>query len=273
MFAVLIALCAASGALEAAGAPPRPSLTAESPELARLREAKALRYAQRYYEAAHAYRRFLADFPNSARTPEARFWLAASLEQDQRWDEAAAAYTDFLEEHPDQRLLGKEARLNRLRCWGIRQGQSPSATPGLLAALQDDLPEAQVVAALQLAKVGDRRGVSALQRGLTMPAYADAATLALNALNVKPAPPSDSPQGRFLVLRIQEAGKKDPITIRLALGLARVVENYLSSEQIRLARSRGVPLENLTQRALDAPKGTLLLSVDDGKSHVAVTVE
>lgn len=255
--------------------PPRrpvPASLPETPGEPLLREAKALRYGQRFYEAADRYRRFLADHPDSSRVWEARFWLAATLEQDQRWDEAAAAYSAFLEAHPEQGLLAREAKLNRVRCWGIRQGQSPGATPGLVAALGDETPEVRVFAALQLAKRGDRRGVDALQAGLALPAYADAASLALIQLGLKPQATAPA-QGRFLVIRIQEAGRPEAVTIRLAASLARAVENYLSDAQIQQARLKGVPLERLTDRALELPKGSTLLSVEDGKSKVTVTVE
>lgn len=252
---------------------PAPPALPEAPGEALLREAKALRYGQRFFEAADRYRRFLADHPDSSRAWEARFWLAATLEQDQRWDEAAAAYTAFLQAHPDQGMLAREAKLNRVRCWGIRQGQQPEATPGLVAALGDDIPEVRVFAALQLAKRGDRRGVDALQTGLALPAYADAASLALIQLGLKPQADATTTQARFLVIRIQEAGQKEAVTIRLAAGLARAVENYLSDDQIQQARRKGIPLDRLTDRALELPKGSVLLSVEDGKSKVTVTVE
>lgn len=260
---------------EAELAPPRRPASPVLPQVpgeALLREAKALRYGQRFYEAAERYRRFQAEHPQSARLWEARFWLAATLEQDQRWDEAAAAYSAFLQAHPDQGMLVREAKLNRVRCWGIRQGQSPEAAPGLVAALGDEVPEVRVFAALQLAKRGDRRGVDALQAGLALPAYADAASLALIQLGVKPQAASPA-QARFLVIRIQEAGKKESVTIRLAASLARAVENYLSDDQLQQARRKGVPLDHLTDRALELPKGSILLSVEDGKSKVTVTVE
>jgi tetratricopeptide (TPR) repeat protein len=237
-----------------------------------LREAKALRYAQRWFEAAACYRKFLAAYPGSPRVPDARFWLAASLEADQRWDDAAQAYTDFLNLHPDQRLLGKEARLNRIRCWGIRQGQSPQATPGLLEALRDSAAEVQVAAALQLAKAGDTRAVECLKKGLAMPASADACGLALMGMGVRPGP-APAAQGRFLVIRIREAGKPDTVTVRLALALARAVGNYLSDAQLRQARQKGVDIDGITEQALSLPKGSVLLSVDDGKSSIQVTVE
>lgn len=244
----------------------------EAPGDALLREAKALRYGQRFFEAADRYRRFLAEHSSSSRTAEARFWLAATLEQDQRWDEAAAAYTDFLVRHPDERLLGKEASLNRVRCWGIRQGQSPAATPGLVAALTDERPEVQVAAALQLAKTRDARAVDALQKGLGMPAQADACSLALVSLGVKPqALPTQA--SRFLVMRIREKGKPNPVTIRLSLALARALENYLSDEHLRQARNKGVELGNLSDRASSLPKGSLLFSVEDKQSSVTVSVE
>ena len=244
----------------------------EGPEDALLREGKALRYAQRWYEATALYRKFLAAYPGSTRVPDARFWLAASLESDQRWDEAASAYTEFLALHPDQRLLGREAKLNRIRCWGLRQGQAPQASPGLLEALQDPAPEVQVAAALQLAKVGDPRAVAGLRKGLTLPSCADASSLALISMGVKPVP-SASAQGRFLVIRIKESGKPDTVTIRLALTLARAVGNYLTDAQVRQARAKGVDLEGITDQAASLPKGSVLLSVDDGKSSVTVTVE
>lgn len=260
---------------EPAAPPRRPASKpqAEAPGEALLREAKSLRYGQRFYEAAAAYRRFLAEYPGSSKTWEARFWLAATLEQDQRWDEAAAAYTEFLARHPDQGLLGKEARLNRVRCWGIRQGQHPEATPGLVSALADPIPEIRVAAALQLAKTGDRRGVDILQQGLGMSSHADACSLALIQLGVKPQPVAGAPAPRYVVIRIQEAGKKDAITIRLAATLARAVENYLSDAQVAQAQKRGIHLDHLTDKALELPKGSVLLSVDDGKSKVTVTVE
>ncbi len=244
----------------------------ESPADALLREAKVLRYAQRFFEAAALYRRHLNEYRTSSRASEARFWLAASLEQDQRWDEAAAAYTDFLIQHPDERMLGKEARLNRVRCWGIRQNQAPDATPGLLAALADEALEVQVAAALQLAKTRDRRAVDTLQKGLTLASQAEACRLALTSMGATPQPQTSS-NARFLVMRIREKGKKDPVTIRLALSLARAMENYLSNEQILQARKKGFELSNLSDRAASLPKGSLLFSVEDGKSGIDVTVE
>lgn len=251
--------------------PPR-LIAKEAPGDALLREAKGLRYAQRYYEAAALYRRYLNEYPASGRTSEARFWLAATLEQDQRWDGAAEAYTEFLTRHPDERMLGKEARLNRVRCWGVRQGQAPNATPGLLATLRDEAAEVQVAAALQLAKTGDRRAIETLQKGLGMPIQTEACRLALMNLGAKPQlPPSSA--NRFLVMQIREKGKKQPVTIRLALGLARALENYLSEEQLRQARRKGVELSNLSDRAAELPKGSLIFSVEDGKSDITVTVE
>ncbi|BDU78812.1 tetratricopeptide repeat protein [Mesoterricola sediminis] len=239
-----------------------------------LREAKNLRYAGRWYEAAVVYRRFLAEHRASTRVPEARFWLAASLESNQQWDAAAAAYTEFLDKHPDQRLLGKEAKLNRIRCWGITQGQVPQATPGLVAALNDPTLEVQVAAALQLAKTGDARSVPALRRGLEVAASADACSLALLNLGVKPsAAATPATRGRFLVIRIREAGKPDTVTIRLALSLARAVVNYMSDAQIKEARAKGVDLESLTDQAVNLPKGSVLLSVEDPKSSIEVKVE
>ncbi len=266
-----LALLLAMPAMPRPVPPGRPGASRELPAEGLLRKARALRYAQRYWEAAAVYRAFLASHPDSGRAADARFWLAATLEQDQRWDEAAAAYSAFLGAHGDQRMLGREARLNRIRCWGIRQGQSPDATPGLLAALEDPDADVQVAAALQLAKRGERRGVPALQKGLAMPAYAEAASLALARLGEKPK--AASPEAaRFLVIRIQPEGGSE-VKIRVALALARTVENYLSDSQVRQARSRGVDLANLTERAASMPKGSLLLSVEDPKSRVSVTVE
>lgn len=245
----------------------------ESPADALLREAKGLRYAQRWYEAAAAYRRFLAEFPSSSRLPDARFWLAASLEGDQRWDEASAAYTEFLARHPDQRMLGKEARLNRVRCWGIRQWDSPPAAAGLAAALEEGLEEVQVAAALQLAKRQDRRAIPALQKGLKMPTTEEACRLALVAFGVQPDLAGTSTAGRFLVLRIQEKGKPEVVTIRIAMGLARAVGSYLSDEQLRQAEKKGVDLGRLMDEALKSPKGTVLFSLEDSKQKTTLITE
>jgi hypothetical protein len=261
----------------ALAAPTAPRLAAPAvekgdPGSALLHQAKNLRYAQRWFEAAQAYRRFLDTFPTSGQAPVARFWLAATLESDQRWDEAAQAYTTFLEAHPDQRLLGREARLNRIRCWGLRQGQNPAATPGLLAALADPLLEVQVAAALQLAKTADSRAVETLRRGLSLPSAAPACSLALIAMGVKPVQSAASVQGRFLVIRVREPGQPE-VTVRLALSLAMAVTNYLSEAQIRQAQAKGVDLAALNEQAARLPKGSVLLSVEDGKSTVVVSVE
>lgn len=258
--------------------PPEPAAliqraSRESPSDALLREAKGLRYAQRWFEAAAAYRRYLADFPTASRQADARFWLAASLEGDQRWDEAAQAYTDFLQRHPDERMLGKEARLNRVRCWGIRQWDSPKAAEGLEAALTDGLDDVQVAAALQLAKRQDRRAIPALQKGLRMTTTEEACRLALQALGVQPDLAGTSTAGRFLVLRIQEKGKPDVVTIRIALGLARAVGSYLSDEQLRQAEKKGVDLSRLMDEALKAPKGTVLFSLEDAQRKTTLVTE
>ncbi|MFN8011361.1 MAG: tetratricopeptide repeat protein [Holophagaceae bacterium] len=260
-----------------AGFPPEAALVQkgvkESPADALLREAKNLRYAQRWFEATAAYRRFLKDYPTASRQADARFWLAASLEGDQRWDEAAAAYTEFLQRHPDERMLGKEARLNRVRCWGIRQWDSPKAAEGLEAALTDSLDDVQVAAALQLAKRQDRRAIPALQKGLRLPATEEPCRLALQAFGVQPDLAGTSTAGRFLVLRIQEKGKPDVITIRIALGLARAVGSYLSDEQLRQAEKKGVDLNRLMDEALKAPKGTELFSLEDARQKTTVVTE
>lgn len=236
-----------------------------------LREAKNLRYAQRWWEAAEKYRAFIASHPGSPRLADARFWLAASLEQNQQWDDAARAYGEFLGLHPDQRLLQREAKLNRVRCWGMRKGQAPDALPGLVGALQDGEEEVQVAAALQLAQSKDPRSIPPLKKGLALPAYADACSLALVSMGVKPE--ASASQARFLVIRVKEAKKPDVVTIRLALTLARAVESYLSDAQIQQARTRGYDLENLTERASKLPKGSLLFSVEDKDSSVTITVE
>ena len=249
------------------------SVARENPGEALLRQAKNLRYAQRWFEAAQAYRGFLASNPGSGRAAEARFWLAATLESDQRWDEAAEAYTAFLTAHPDQRLLGREARLDRIRCWGIRQGQAEAATPGLLAALEDPSLEVQVAAALQLAKTGNPGCVEALKRGLALPSAAQACSMALVSLGLKPgAPQAASPQVRLLVVRVREAGKAS-VTLRLPLSLALALGNYLSDAQLRQAQAKGIDLATLSEHAATLPKGTVVLAVEDAKSSVAVTVE
>jgi len=75
------------------------------------------------------------------------------------------------------------------------------------------------------------------------------------------------------VLRIKERDKPEVLTVRLALGLARAVGGYLSDEQLRQARRKGVDLDRLMDQALTVPKGSELFSLDDGKSAVTVTVE
>jgi len=245
---------------------------AEQPVDGLFRQGRDLRYAQRWYEASQAYRSLLREFPTSSRAADARYWLAASLEQDQRWDEAAEAYTDFLAKHPDQRMLGKEARLNRVRCWGIRQWDSPAAIAGLAQSLSDEREEVRIAAALQLAKRRDARAVPVLQAGLRADASSEACRLALQAMGIQPQAAGPA-QGRFLVIRVKERGKSEVLTVRLALGLARAVGGYLSDEQLRQAKTKGVDMERLMDQALNAPKGTELFSLDDTKSNVTVTVE
>jgi tetratricopeptide (TPR) repeat protein len=245
---------------------------AENPADALFRQGRDFRYGQRWFEAAQAYRSLIREFPASTRLADARYWLAASLEQDQRWDEAAEAYTDFLTRHPEQRLLGKEARLNRIRCWGLRQWDNPAAATGLGGALAEEREEVRIAAALQLAKRRDARAVPILQAGLNRGAVSEACRLALIGMGAQPQA-AGATEGRFLVVRVRERAKGEPLTIRLALGLARAVGGYLSDEQLRLARKRGVNLEGLTDQALHAPKGTELFSLDDGKTTVTVTVE
>lgn len=258
------------------GVPPAPpaayrlvSLAVEDP----VQEAKRLRYAERWYEAALLYRRYLQENPKGPRSAEARFWLANTLQQDQRWDQAALAYTEFLRSHPEERLLGKEARLNRIQCWGIRQGQSPEAGPGLLAALEDAAAEVRVAAALQLAKVAERRALPALQSGLALQRYSEACRLALLGLGQPPDLNALPAQGRFLVLKIKGRDKPDEVTIRIALGLARAVTSYLSEEQLRQMNKKGFDAQNLMDMALSAPKGTELFSVEDKESSIRLLVE
>lgn len=255
-------------------ATPEPALLAapEHPADALFRQARDCRYAQRWFEATQAYRTLLREFPASPRAADARYWLASSLEQDQRWDEAAEAYTDFLAKHPDQRMLGKEARLNRVRCWGIRQWDSSAAAVGLANALSDDREEVRIAAALQLAKRKDTRALPALQAGLRVDGFSEPCRRALQAMGVQPQTAGPT-QGRFLVVRVQERGKAEALTVRLALGLARAVGGYLSDEQLRQAKQKGVDMAGLMDQALNAPKGTELFSLDDGKSTVTLTVE
>ena len=259
-------------ALEPLALEPLALIAPERPADALFRQARDLRYAQRWFEAAQAYRTLLREFPASPRIIDSRYWLASSLEQDQRWDEAAEAYTDFLSRHPDQRLLGKEARLNRVRCWGIRQWDSPAAVAGLASALSDDREEVRIAAALQLAKRRDARAIPILQAGLRVDGSSESCRLALLALGAQPQATGPA-QGRFLVVRVKEKDKAEALTIRLAVGLARAVGGYLSDEQMRQAKKKGVDLERLMDQALNAPKGSELFSLDDGKSTVTVTVE
>ena len=256
--------------------PAPPALIApakEGPADLLFRQAKNLRYGQRWYEAAALYRQILREYPTYSRLPEVRFWLASTLESDQRWDSAAAVYTEFLNLHPDQKLLGREAKLNRIHCWGLRQGQSPQATPGLISALGDPSDKVQVAAALQLSKTGDRRAVEALQTGLKTASYSESCRLALLGMGVEPKSAAPTLNGRFLVLRIQEKGKPDTVTIRLSMGLAKAVAGYLSDAQIQQARHKGIDPDRLMDIALNAPKGTILLSVDDKDSSITIVSE
>ncbi len=249
------------------------SVGSEKGEEVLFRQAKALRYANRWFEAAEAYRQLLRQFPQSGRVPEARFWLGSVLEQDQRWEEAIAAYTEFLTLHSDQRMLGKEAKLNRVRCWGVRQWDSPQAAAGLVGALSEEAQEVRVASALQLAKRGDKRAVPNLQQGLGLPLFSDACRIALAQMGVKPDENAARSQARFLVVRIQEKGKSDVLTIRIAANLARAVTGYLSNDQLAQARLKGVDLDRITDNALQSPKGSELFSVEDKESRVWVTVE
>jgi tetratricopeptide (TPR) repeat protein len=267
-----LGLLMAMPALVSPAAPEPALLLAESPADSLFRQGRDLRYAQRWYEASQAYRTLLREFPTSSRAADARYWLASSLEQDQRWDEAAEAYSEFLTRHPDQRLLGKEARLNRVRCWGIRQWDSPAATAGLAQALSDEREEVRIAAALQLAKRRSAQAVPVLQAGLRVDASSEACRLALQTMGIQPQAAGPA-QGRFLVIRVKERGKTEVLTVRLALGLARAVGGYLSDEQLRQARKKGVDMERIMDQALNAPKGTELFSLDDTKSNVTVTVE
>ncbi len=252
-----------------------PSSTLSAPQApadALFHQARDLRYAQHWFQAARVYRDLIQDHPSSSRVVDARYWLAACLEQDQRWDEAAEAYSTFLLNHPDQRMLGKEARLNRVRCWGIRQWDNPGALAGLVSELASASEEVRIVAALQLARRKDSRAVPVLQAGLQATRFSEACRLALVAMGVQPQAQGRA-QGRFLVLRVQERSSSDVITIRLALGLARAVGGYLSDEQLKQARQKGVNLEGIMETALNAPRGTELFSLNDGKSTVTVTVQ
>lgn len=252
---------------------PTPALAApEAPAEALYRQARDLRFSQQWYQASQVYRQLIQDCPSSSRIPDARYWLASCLEQDQRWDQASEAYTDFLLKHPDQRMLGKEARLNRIRCWGIRQWDNPEAQAGLVSELSNDVGEIRIAAALQLARRKDSRAIPALQAGLQTSTCSEACRLALTGMGVQPQAPGPA-QGRFLVIRIKERTRPEAVTIRLTLGLARAVGGYLSDEQLQQARKKGIDISGLMGQALNAPKGTELFSLNDGKSTVSVTVE
>ena len=237
------------------------------------KQARDLRYAARWFEAAAAYRTLIAKYPDSTRVPESAFWLAATLEQDQRWDEASAAYSRFIEQFPDQRLLIREALLNRVRCWGVRQWDNASAKGGLVDALDEDRDEVRVAAALQLAKQKEARAVPVLQEGLRLPATAEACRQALLAMGSKPELPEAAP--RFIVVRIREKKQtpSDTVTVRVSAALAQGVTSYLSDSQLQEARAKGIDVQRLLSEALSAPKGTELFSLDDSDSKVTVTVE
>ncbi|MBS1767341.1 MAG: tetratricopeptide repeat protein [Acidobacteria bacterium] len=237
------------------------------------RQARDLRYSARWFEAAAVYRSLIAKYPGSSRVPEATFWLAATLEQDQRWDEAASAYTDFIARYPDQRLLVREALLNRVRCWGVRQWDEPSAQEGLVQALGEDREEVRIAAALQLAKRKDARALPVLQEGLRSPGTAESCRQALLLMGAKPALPEAAP--RFIVVRIRDKKQspKDTVTVRVSAAFAAGVTSYLSDTQLREARLKGIDVQRLLSEALSSPKGTELFSLDDPDSKVTVTVE
>ena len=261
-------------ALVAGTLPPEPPLPPSKDGAdALFKQARELRYAQRWFEAAALYRDLLAKYPDSSRAPEAAFWLAATLEQDQRWDEATAAYARFLQRYPDQRLLVREAQLNRIRCWGVRQWDDPPAAAGLVEALDEDRDEVRVAAALQLAKRKDGRAVPVLQQGLRLTASAEACRQALLAMGAKPELPEAAP--RFIVVRIRDKKQspKDTVTVRVSAAFAAGVTSYLSDTQLREARAKGIDVQRLLSDALSAPKGTELFSLDDPDSRVTVTVE
>ena len=261
-------------ALLAGTLPPEPALPpAKDGADALFQQARDLRYAQRWFEAAGVYRTLLAKYPDSTRAPESAFWLAVTLEQDRRWDEASAAYGQFISRYPDQRLLIREAQLNRIRCWGIRQWDQPGARDGLVQALQDDRDEVRVAAALQLAKRRDTRAVPVLQQGLRLPVSAEACRQALLSMDAKPELPEAAP--RFIVVRIKEKKEtpQDTVTVRVSAAFAQGVTNYLSDTQLREARAKGIDVSRILAEALSAPKGTELFSLDDPDSKVTVTVE
>ncbi|HXC17937.1 MAG TPA: tetratricopeptide repeat protein [Holophagaceae bacterium] len=260
---------AAAGAL-----PPEPALPpAKDGADALFQQARDLRYAQRWFDAAGVYRTLLAKYPGSARAPESAFWLAATLEQDQRWDEASAAYSSFILRYSDQRLLIREAKLNRIRCWGMRQWDQSAAQAGLVQALEEDRDEVRVAAALQLAKRKDARATPVLQQGLRMPVSAEACRQALLSMGAKPELPEAAP--RFIVVRIKEKREKpqDTVTVRISAAFAQGVTNYLSDTQLQEARAKGIDVSRILAEALSAPKGTELFSLDDPDSKVTVTVE
>ena len=111
-----------------------------------------------------------------------------------------------------------------------------------------------------------------LQAGLNANLSSEACRLALLGMGAQPQAAGPA-QGRFLVVRIKERDKPEVLTVRLALGLARAVGGYLSDEQLRQAKGKGVDLDRIMDQALNAPKGTELFSLDDSKSTVTVTVE
>ncbi len=254
--------------------PPEPTpITVADAADALFQQARDLRYAQRWFEAAATYRTLLTKYPHSTRCPEASFWLAATLEQDHRWDEAISAYTAFITRYPDQRLLLREAKLNRIRCWGIRQWDAPGAAEGLVNALGEDRDEVRIAAALQLANRKDPRAVPSLQQGLRSAVSAEACRQALLAMGAKPELPESAP--RFIVVRIKEkkAKPQDTVTVRVSAALAAGVTSYLSDTQLQEARLKGIDVSRLLAEALSAPKGTELFSLDDPDTKVTVTVE
>ena len=136
----------------------------------------------------------------------------------------------------------------------------------------DEREEVRVAAALQLAKRRDPRAVPVLQAGLRFDAASEACRLALLGMGVQPQAAGPA-QGRFLVVRVKERGKPEALAIRLAAGLARAVGGYLSEAQLKEAQKKGIRIDQIMEQTLNAPKGTELFSLDDGKSTVTVAVE
>jgi TolA-binding protein len=100
------------------------------PEGAEAQKELGARYylADKYQEAAEAYREFLREYPKNPALSEARYWYASSLMALDRNQEAAEQFEKALQEAPDgpwapKALLGKGNALFKMKRYGDAERQ------------------------------------------------------------------------------------------------------------------------------------------------------